>query len=111
MKTCYSCSAGPVGAVLDNNGGPPFVLQHNNLEELNLSWCKHVDDNTISQIAEGCPNLVHLDLAWCARITANAFHRLAQRCAALRTLNLRGCTRVGLLNLQYLSGASIVVYR
>eukprot|EP01127_Copromyxa_protea_P019967 TRINITY_DN6588_c0_g1_i1.p1 TRINITY_DN6588_c0_g1~~TRINITY_DN6588_c0_g1_i1.p1 ORF type:complete len:1889 (+),score=263.28 TRINITY_DN6588_c0_g1_i1:30-5669(+) len=84
-------------------------IQHTNLEQLNLSWCKMVDDSVIGVIAEGCPNLVGLDLAWNPKITGNSVHKLASRCKSLRSLNLRGCTRVSMLTIQYLSGASSMV--
>jgi len=87
-------------------------LHHPNLENLNLSWCKHVDDATVGSIANGCPNLVGLDLAWSAKITGNAVHKLAATCPLLRSLNLRGCARVSPMTIQCLSGtSSIVIYR
>lgn len=88
-----------------------FNIRHPNLEDLNLSWCKFVDDVMITELAEGTPNLITLDLGWCTSITANAFHKLAQKCKNLRTLNLRGCTKIGPLSVQYLSTAPVVVYR
>lgn len=86
-------------------------IKNPNLEDLNLSWCKFVDDAMITELADGSPNLITLDLGWCASITANAFHKLAQKCRSLRTLNLRGCTKIGPLSVQYLSTAPVVVYR
>jgi hypothetical protein len=85
------------------------LIQHDNLEQLNLSWCKMVDDCAVGIIAEGCPNLVGLDLAWNSKITGNSVHKLASKCKSLRSLNLRGCTRVSMLTIQYLSGASSMV--
>lgn len=86
-------------------------IKNPNLEDLNLSWCKFVDDAMIAELADGSPNLITLDLGWCTSITANAFHKLAQKCRNLRTLNLRGCTKIGPLSVQYLSTAPVVVYR
>jgi len=92
--------------------GDVRTLQHSNLEQLNLSWCKLVDDNFIGTLAEGCPSLVVLDLAWNSKITGNSVHQLAAKCKSLRSLNLRGCNRVSMLTIQYLSGASsMVIYR
>jgi hypothetical protein len=89
----------------------PTRISHPNVEDLNLSWCKFVDDAMIAAMADGSPNLITLDLGWCTSVTANSFHRLVQKCRNLRTLNLRGCTKVGPLSVQYLSAASVVVYR
>jgi len=89
----------------------PIRLKHPNIEDLNLSWCKFVDDAMIASMADASPNIITLDLGWCTSITANAFHRLVQKCRNLRTLNLRGCTKVGPLSVQYIGAASVVVYR
>jgi F-box/leucine-rich repeat protein 2/20 len=94
-----------------SNEEPHVTIKHPNLEDLNLSWCKFVDDAMIAEMADGTSSLISLDLGWCTSITANAFHRLAQKCRNLRSLNLRGCTKVGPLSVQYLSAASVVVYR
>lgn len=84
-------------------------IEHYSLEDLNISWCKMVDDEVVGILAQGCPSLVSLDVAWCSQITANAIHQLTQHCPNLRTLNLRGCTRVGMLN--YLNDNPLVIYR
>jgi len=86
-------------------------LHHPTVENLNLSWCKSVDDSTLATIAQACPNLMGLDLAWLPNITGNAIHNLAGACMSLRSLNLRGCTSVSMVTVQYLCGASIVIYR
>jgi len=86
------------------------TVVHPNLQVLNLSWCKNIQDAAIAQIAAGCSSLVNLDLAWGGKITANAIHKLAQKLPMLRFLNLRGCTKVTFLTIKYLSGGSIMIY-
>ena len=95
----------------DSSSSSIVHIRNPNLEDLNLSWCKFVDDAMIAELADGSPNLITLDLGWCSSITANAFHKLAQKCRNLRTLNLRGCTKIGPLSVQYLATAPVVVYR
>jgi len=87
------------------------TLRHPTLETLNLSWCKTIDDPMLTSLAKGCPNLVSLDLAWVPNITGSAIHSLAAVCPSLRSLNLRGCNGVSMLTIQYLCGASVVIYR
>lgn len=86
------------------------AIQHPNIQSLNLSWCKNLQDSAIDQIAEGCPNLTCLDLAWAGKVTANAVHKLVQNVPTLTSLNLRGCTKVTFLTLKYLANGNITIY-
>lgn len=86
-------------------------LAHPNIQTLNLSWCKNLQDEVLEGVSKGFPQLRSIDLAWCGRITGAAVHRLAQRTPSLRTFNLRGCSRVPALAIQILTHANKQVYR
>jgi len=107
-------------------------LAHPNLQTLNLSWCKYLQDEALEGkqqqqhstttstlganicfpvgIAVGCPRLNSIDLAWCSKVTGSSVHRLAQRSQALKTFNLRGC-KVPNLTIQFLTHAGKMVYK
>lgn len=85
-------------------------ISHPNLQTLNLSWCKYMQDEALEGIAIGCPRLSSIDLAWCSKVTGSAVHRLAQRSQSLRTFNLRGC-RVPNITIQFLTHAGKMVYK
>lgn len=67
---------------------------HPNLENLNLSWSKNLDDTAVREIAQGCPMLQSLNLAYCSKIDSNCIQSLLQTRPLLSTLNLRGCNKI-----------------
>jgi F-box/leucine-rich repeat protein 2/20 len=86
------------------------TIEHSFIENLTLSWCKHLEDKAVVSLVD-CPRLTTLDLAWCAKITGNSLHKLAQQCPLLKTLNLRGCNKIAYLTLKFLKASGRTVFR
>ncbi|VDD96652.1 unnamed protein product [Enterobius vermicularis] len=60
------------------------------LHSLNLQGC-FIMDNTVADIAAGCPNLEYLCLSSCPQITDRSLFALANSCLYLKDLELAGC--------------------
>ena len=89
----------------------PNYLEHKNLEVLNLSWCKSINDDIIIQISKSFPRLNTLDIAWCSLITSNAILQLIRNQPQVATLNLRGCSKIPPLFVHKLSSTGRSILR
>lgn len=92
-------------------GKTPFTIESKYLEELNLSWCKLVDDMFLSDLVDSCPNLLHLDISWCTEVTSNGIYKFLRNSTELRTLNIRGCSKIGYVNCKAIVNNELMLHR
>ena len=65
-----------------------------NLENLNLSRCKHLTGEGLAKVLPHFTNLVAIDLSWVFNTTSESVIGLAKVATRLQNVNLRGCTEV-----------------
>lgn len=63
----------------------------NGIQEINLSYCHLISDNTVVALAENCPNIHTINLDVCDHITDRAVVALAENCPNIHTINLSSC--------------------
>lgn len=80
------------------------ISECKNLQDLNLSECKGVNDEVIRVIAEGCPVLLYLNLSH-TEITDGALRTLSRCCPNMQYLSLAYCLKFSDRGLHYLSAA------
>ncbi|XP_071498794.1 F-box and leucine-rich repeat protein 13-like [Diadema antillarum] len=88
------------------------IGQCRNLQDLNMSECQGVNDDTMKYVAEGCPVLLYLNLSF-TNITDATLRLLARCCLNLQYLSLAYCKRFSDKGLQYLGtgrGGKRLVY-
>nr|CAB3245077.1 F-box/LRR-repeat protein 13-like [Phallusia mammillata] len=73
-----------------------------NLQDLNLSECKAVNDEVMRTIAEGCPTLLYLNLSH-TEITDGTLRTLSRCCLNMQYLSLAYCTKYSDRGLHYLA--------
>lgn len=67
-----------------------ILVGNKQLAELELRFCKLVDDGMIEVLVNSCPEIVRLGMAYCENITDRSLHLLL-RCEKLAWLNVRDC--------------------
>ncbi|XP_039616960.1 dynein regulatory complex subunit 6 [Polypterus senegalus] len=77
------------------------VSECRNLQDLNLSQCASVNDETIKMIAEGCPTLLYLNLSY-TDVTDGTIRMLSRCCLNLQYLSLSYSRKFTDKGLQYL---------
>ncbi|XP_066505027.1 F-box and leucine-rich repeat protein 13 isoform X2 [Hoplias malabaricus] len=60
------------------------------LQELNLSNCPHISDQSIMRLTQRCSKLNYLSLCYCENLTDEGFKWLGS-CSSLVTLDITGC--------------------
>ncbi|KAF7723911.1 hypothetical protein EC973_001534 [Apophysomyces ossiformis] len=65
------------------------------LENLDLSYCRWVDDRTLQNIAHGLPRLRRIDLCWCHRVSYTSILYLVQTLSRLEQIDLRHLDMIG----------------
>ncbi|CAK8675999.1 unnamed protein product [Clavelina lepadiformis] len=79
-----------------------IIAECRNLQDLNLSECKGVNDEIMRTIAEGCPTLLYLNLSHCD-VTDGTLRNLARCCLNLQYLSLAYCKKFSDRGLHYLA--------
>ena len=69
------------------------LLSHNRLIQLNLSWCKNLEDECLMNILSFSPSLQILDISWCSKISQDKIQQISKS-RPLRSFNASGCTRL-----------------
>ncbi|XP_783241.3 dynein regulatory complex subunit 6 isoform X2 [Strongylocentrotus purpuratus] len=77
------------------------VGQCRNLQDLNMSECPGLNDDTMKYVAEGCSVLLYLNISF-TNITDATLRLLARCCSNLQYLSLAYCKRFSDKGLQYL---------
>eukprot|EP00899_Mesostigma_viride_P027473 jgi/Mesvir1/7910/Mv25065-RA.1 len=81
------------------------IAKCSQLTSLNLTWCVHITDKGLLELAKGCRHLELLSLHGILGVTDAGIDALAQSCAAtLHTLDVNGCTGIKDRNRQALLG-------
>lgn len=81
-----------------------FVQDVHSLNELNLSMCKQITDNSLGRIAQHLKGLERLDLGGCTDVTNTGLLLIAWGLHNLRSLNLRSCRGVSDAGIGHLAG-------
>ncbi|XP_039262916.1 F-box and leucine-rich repeat protein 13-like [Styela clava] len=78
------------------------IAECRNLQDINISECKGVNDEIIRAIAEGCPVLLYLNLSY-TEITDGTLRTLARCCLNMQYLSLAYCNKFTDRGLYYLA--------
>ncbi|XP_078659476.1 F-box and leucine-rich repeat protein 13-like isoform X2 [Branchiostoma floridae x Branchiostoma belcheri] len=78
------------------------ISQCKNLQDLNLSECKSLSDDSLRQIAEGCRALLYLNVSY-TDISDGAMRALARSCLNMQYLSLAYCQKFTDKGLHYLT--------
>nr|XP_015208118.1 PREDICTED: F-box/LRR-repeat protein 13 isoform X3 [Lepisosteus oculatus] len=78
------------------------ISECRNLQDLNLSECTSVNDETMRLVLEGCPTLLYLNVS-CTGVTNGTLRVLARCCLNLQYLSLAYCRKFTDKGLQYLA--------
>ncbi|CAH1247001.1 FBXL13 [Branchiostoma lanceolatum] len=78
------------------------ISQCKNLQDLNLSECKGLSDDSLRQIAEGCRALLYLNVSY-TDISDGAMRALARSCLNMQYLSLAYCQKFTDKGLHYLT--------
>ena len=70
-----------------------ILVGNKKLAELELRFCKLVDDRMIEVLVNSCPEIERLGMAYCENITDRSLHLLL-RCEKLAWLNVRDCQQL-----------------
>uniref|UniRef100_H2Z1H4 F-box domain-containing protein n=1 Tax=Ciona savignyi TaxID=51511 RepID=H2Z1H4_CIOSA len=79
------------------------ISECRNLQDLNVSECKGVNDEVMRTIAESCPTLLYLNVSH-TDITDGTLRTLSRCCLNMQYLSLAYCSKFSDRGLHYLSG-------
>ncbi|CAF0834436.1 unnamed protein product [Brachionus calyciflorus] len=75
-----------------------------NIQDLNLSDCKNLNDDMVNIITTGCMVLIYLNLAFNDALTDSSIRSLSKNCKNLQYLSLAFCTKLTDKGFSYLNG-------
>ena len=61
------------------------------LKVLNISWCQNITDKGVAYLGQSCTHLVRLDVSWCNKLTHLGIQALVSNCQRLKIIDIRYC--------------------
>lgn len=86
LSRCHELSTAALEAILNHSGEL--------MTSLNINGWKATSQDALKSIASHCPELTQLDMGWCREVDDWIVKDLMEKCEKLRDLRVWGCQRV-----------------